>query len=347
MALFNRKKGDAPASDAPAAATPPADNGAFDFDAISRDLDAQGGASSFDSLLAGPATTSTGTNASSTRTADSAFDFPENDPLGLGEPPANPPGLTTTKGTGVPGMVTPGATSPDAVINAPLAPSPTPASGVAPSQTAPDVTPPIVPPTGRATRLKGKKSLPIVPLLGALGMLAVAGGGAMFLLNSNKEATDSTPPASVPPRVARNPSPATPATTPAAPVAGLRSASPGIAPAVAPAKPATGAPSPGTSNVAVSVGQNPVAPVRPTTAPVRPSTSPVRPATAPASTVRGPSATAGLDPALASKLKALWQVGKEAKARKDFAGARKAWQEALRLRPEHPGFQDSINKLPR
>jgi hypothetical protein len=54
-----------------------------------------------------------------------------------------------------------------------------------------------------------------------------------------------------------------------------------------------------------------------------------------------------LTPAVAQQLKALWNQGAAAKHRGDYAGARRAWQQILRLRPGHPGIQEAINKLPR
>ncbi len=316
MALFNRKKEDAPAPAASEAQAKSPTNEAFDFNAISRDLDAQGGASSFDSLLSQPATQAQTTR---TKDTDSAFDFPENDPLGLSSPPVNPPPHPTTVVAS--GVVTP---TPDTVINAPMTPPPMPATGVAPAETAPVG----VVPKG-VTRLKGRKSSPLIPILGALGLLAVAGGGAMFFLNSSKEAPEPevTTPVVTRPRVAQNPAPTgsaqlVPSTESAPPATGLRSASPGIAPAPLPVQPVQGA-----VRAPVRAPQNPAQPTR-------------------VASASAPSATGSLDPAKASRLKALWKVGADAKHRNDFAGARKAWQQALQLVPGHPGFQESINKLP-
>ncbi|RYG57022.1 hypothetical protein EON80_28720, partial [bacterium] len=200
MGLFNRNKGDASAPSTLGAATPPADSGTFDFDAISRDLDAQNGASSFDSLLAAPV------NNAQQVPEGSTLDFPENDPLGLSTPASNVP----------PPATTPLATSPEAVINAPLNAS-TPTTGVAPVEHSPRVTPTI------ATEVpKAKKQLPLVPLLGALGLLAIAGGGAMFLLNSNQEPEPTappTPPAMVDDRPISPGSPIVPPTRAVAPIA--------------------------------------------------------------------------------------------------------------------------------
>ncbi|RYX85281.1 hypothetical protein EON83_06710 [bacterium] len=310
MGLFNRTKGDAPAPSTLGEVTPPADSNNFDFDAISRDLDAQNGASSFDSLLAAPVSPEQRKLAT-----ESAGDFPENDHLGLLPPP-------TTAATPISL-----ASSPEAVINAPINPPASPTTGVAPT---PTVARPLSPSVT-------KKPLPLVPLLGVLGVLAVVGGGAMFLLSSNNQEVEPVAP---PPRVATNPgappAPVNPVAPPTAGVpvmppqrdaplppntadTGMRSASPGIAPKPGPKIP-VGAVK-GSSNVSIVVGQRP--------------------------TNNAPSATADIDPALASKLKALWRAGADAKHRRDFQAARTAWGEALRLRPGHPGFQDSINKLPR
>jgi len=83
---------------------------------------------------------------------------------------------------------------------------------------------------------------------------------------------------------------------------------------------ATGCGSNGTS------GQNPVATNQ---RPTRPLQSPT------------------LSPDKRAKLKALWNQGATAKQRGDFKGARRAWQAALNLVPDHPGFQQAIDKLPR
>lgn len=45
------------------------------------------------------------------------------------------------------------------------------------------------------------------------------------------------------------------------------------------------------------------------------------------------------------QLKRLWNQGKTAKHRGDYAGAKRAWQQALKLCPGHPGFAPSIQKL--
>lgn len=56
-----------------------------------------------------------------------------------------------------------------------------------------------------------------------------------------------------------------------------------------------------------------------------------------------PSGT--LTPQLKAQLKALWEQGARAKQNGDSAGARRAWQQILKLRPGHPGIQEAIDKL--
>lgn len=337
MALFNRKKADAPAPTnpsvgiSPKATTPAVNSDAFDFDAISRDLDAQNGASSFDSLLAGPATPAQTnvTTTTTTTTEPSAFDFPETDAPGLSAPPTSPRPLIVPPTTSVPVV-----SSPDTFINAPISPPASPLAGVAPVDTAPLNTPPPTQAPASVTRLKGKKKTPLIPILGALGLLAVAGGIGTFLLNSNKGTTDSEAPV-IPlrPRIAR-PAPPVDASAPASPATaevpttGLRSASPGIAPPALPKTPIESAPPQTAATAPVRVAQNPATP----------------PQNAAPGALKGAT---GMDANVAGQLKVLWKKGADAKHRKDFAGARQAWQEALRLSPNHPGFQDSINKLPR
>lgn len=45
------------------------------------------------------------------------------------------------------------------------------------------------------------------------------------------------------------------------------------------------------------------------------------------------------------KLKKLWDEGAEAKHDADFVRARARWQEILRLKPNHPGIQEALQKL--
>lgn len=298
MALFGKKTDDAPA--APTSGTTgnaPADN-TFDFDAITRDLDAQNGPSSFDALLSQPVSPA---NAQNAAPPTSAFDTLDNDPLGLSASP-NPP-----VNSAVP------VASPDSVLNAPLSPATaTPTTGVAPTGNAPA---PDVAPLSPAP--KAKKSLPLIPVLGVLGLVAVAIGAQMFMVNSAPPTPD---PAASPPggrpvgESAPTVSPANTATNSAASSSSVSSApprSPGIAPpGVVPSR---------APDVAIRV---PVV-------------------------QKAPSATAGLDPGLAQRLKAYWKQGADAKRRGDYAAARQAWQAALQLRPQHPGFQDAIDKLPR
>lgn len=358
MALFGKKKSEAPAP--PAATTAPAStvDNAFDFDAISRDLDAQNGASSFDALLSQPAkpgaapvnAAPTSVNAAPTpapAAMESVFDLPADDPFQMTPPPAPVRAQVQT----IPVVPEPEPGAPHTTITtggadlhmaAPLAPAPIEHEPLSPVVV--DTTPatPVQAPTGRVRPLvKPKKSLPLVPLLGGLGLLAVLGGGAMFLSNSQQPLDTPAPPSR--PRIATAPVAAPPqtpavgtvppvATAPRAPVADApRSGFPGVAPPVVVAQP-TLAPPPATSHP-VSTAQNPA---------VRPANGGIFGASA-----KGPSATAGLDVGLASRLKALWQAGADAKHRHNYKEARASWEEALRLRPGHPGFGEALAQLPR
>lgn len=353
MALFGKKKGEAPTSSSTAPASSSADAGAFDFDAISRDLDAQNGASSFDSLLAQPTGSApantppvSGTSAPVSGTSSSAFDLQDDDPFAIGAP-AQPATHLQAQVTPVVSLVpqaAPVAPLPQTVVSAPL--------GSSPVETLPP-SPPVEVPVRPA-----RKSLPLVPLLGGLGLLAVLGGGAMFLLNSQKEPVDNQAPP--PPRLAQRPpvaqrlpvappagarpvtvrsatTPGTPALRPSsaeAPTsAALRSASPGIAPPVPATRPRPG----GLPSGRLATGGSQI--------PVRVAQGAASALSAPA--IKGPSATQGLDVGLASRLKALWQAGADAKHRGDSKDARASWEEALRLHPGHPGFAQALAKLPR
>ena len=381
MALFGKKKSEAPtASTAPASSV----DSAFDFDAISRDLDAQNGASSFDALLSQPAKpsdTPAGTAPAGTAPpsvvptptltpTDPVFDLVEPDPFQMtlptapvraqvhtvpvvsDVPPAFPTAPVAPQGTVVTAQAEPVqhlgapiAPPPTAVVNEPLSPAPVVVD-------TPPATPVQVPSGHVHPVIKPKKSLPIVPLLGGLGLLAVLGGGAMFLRNSQQEPLD-TPAPVVRPHAAQAPAVA-PSTTPrlatpsetsrsltaprpqatgiaAAPA--LRSGSPGIAPPIAATAPASASRPKGTSQIPVRVAQNPNAP--------RAQGGIL------GSSIKAPSATTGLDVGLASRLKALWQAGADAKHRHNYKEARASWEEALRLRPGHPGFAEAIAKLPR
>lgn len=66
----------------------------------------------------------------------------------------------------------------------------------------------------------------------------------------------------------------------------------------------------------------------------------------PGTTVQIVQPTQPLTPDLMAQLKTLWSQGAAAKHRGDNAGARRAWQQMLQLRPGHPGIQEAIDKLP-
>lgn len=66
-----------------------------------------------------------------------------------------------------------------------------------------------------------------------------------------------------------------------------------------------------------------------------------RGATPRGATLRGATASANK-----AKLKALWNKGAALKRRGDFAGARRVWQQGLKIEPGNRGFQQSIARLP-
>lgn len=357
MALFGKKKSETSAPPPATTASPSTVDNAFDFDAISRDLDAQNGASSFDTLLSQPAQPSAApvnvAPTSAPAATESVFDLPADDPFQMTPPPVSvraqvhtvPIAPETVPVAPQVTVVTHGV-EPDFHAAAPIAPAPISVQSE-PLSSAPvvvEATPaiPVQVPTGRVRPvLKPKKSLPIIPLLGGLGVLAVLGGGAMFLRNSQQEPLDTPPPA---PRPRRAPPVAAPpqtpriataprvAVAPVAPAEAPRSGSPGVAPPVVAPQPAT-APRSNAASRPVRIARNPTAPRANGGIFGEPA--------------KGPSATAGLDSGLALHLKALWQAGADAKHRHNYKEARDSWQEALRLRPGHPGFAEAIAKLPR
>ena len=157
-----------------------------------------------------------------------------------------------------------------------------------------------------------RKSPSLLPLLGAAGLLAALGvvGWLVFGGASRPETTA--------PVIASSP----PLQTPAIGVA----PSTGAAPATTGALSAPGAPS-GAVNPGLAVDGVPIAPG--------------------AVVVTGGLApTVPLTPALQSQLKALWKQGAAAKRARNIAGARAAWTKMLQLRPNHPGVQSAIDKLP-
>lgn len=82
-----------------------------------------------------------------------------------------------------------------------------------------------------------------------------------------------------------------------------------------------------------------------------PAANPAAPAAAqpPAPSVAKPPAPAAGEssPEVMAKLKALWKKGADAKHNKDYAGARAAWQEMLKLKPDNPAVKEAIEKLPK
>jgi len=63
----------------------------------------------------------------------------------------------------------------------------------------------------------------------------------------------------------------------------------------------------------------------------------------------GTAVSPGIAPASdkRSQLRAIWKRGAAAKKRGDFAGARRFWNQGLKIQPDNIGFQESIAKLPK
>jgi len=305
MALFGKKKGDAPINNQESA-TPKTENGAFDFDSIARDLEAENGPSAFDDLLSKPANVDpfdVSQNSLPEEIGGSAFDFPES----FDEEDESTSGRTVISsssndlddfddifgGSSASNAVPSSDSFPDLPLNnTPSTPAATPSTAtVVSEQPAP----------------KAKKPFPLIPALAAVAVLVIGGGAAVFFSSQTPE-EEPVPIVSTVPAPPKKPEPAD-SVKPDAP------------------KPAVKPP----------VEKAPVAP------PVENEPAPTPPAK-PAPPA--PSATID-DPELAARLKNLWEQGKDAKKRGDYASARQFWQQALILKPNHPGFQESIDKLPK
>lgn len=159
-----------------------------------------------------------------------------------------------------------------------------------------------------------KKKLPLVPILGALATLALAGGAASYFSRQS-----APPPTEFVVGTSRRPASETaPTSAPLLDSSGLPARPQMIMPGQA-ARPAQPAPRPAAARVAA-----------PGTA--RMDTNPVNP---------------GIAPALQnlSQLKALWKRGADAKHRGDLAAARRYWTQGLKLEPNNIGFKESIAKL--
>lgn len=304
-----------------------ADTGeAFDFDAVARDLGASDGPSPFDELLA---------NSAQSQAENSAFDSPDGAPFedkadetptfatSEFETPAARPDVPDENlefdtifddGDAVQTPELPFA-APAGIDIEPVVP---PAESLAEAQlhTPPMLTSDIV--AGVNGAGAPKKALPLVPLLGAGAvLLALAGAGWWTFGRPAPE------PEEAPVVVSRKPKPVTASNPP------LR----------APANPA---PDAATSNAMETDLKTPVlVPAMGNAA--SPGVPPAKGAAPPPKIA--PRAVI-VPPARKAQLKALWKKGADAKHRGDNAGARKAWQQALKLQPGHPGFQDAIDKLP-
>ena len=178
-----------------------------------------------------------------------------------------------------------------------------------------------------------RRSAPLLPLLGAAGLLVALGVVGYLVFGG------ASRPETAAPVVASSPPLQAPAT--------------GIVPSTGVA-PATGALVPGDAamgNAATSLGATGRAVTGALSAPGAPSGAvnpglavdgvPIAPG---AVVVTGTAST--VPPALQRQLEALWKQGAAAKRARNFAGARAAWTKILQLRPNHPGIQEAIDKLP-
>ena len=294
----------------------------IDFDAIADELDNDNG----ESMIGTPLVDDTATAATAPDDFGSTADF------GAGATALDADedlDFDSVFDDGSPDAIAPDAIAPDAIPQAeenPFGAAPVaeaPASGgiaIEPVSDAPPLTytPPLL--TADAVATAGvpatRKSFPLPLLLGALGLL-VALGAVGYLVTRG----DSTP--ATPPVIATNPSLTTPATSPATAIV------PATATGISPSTGISPATSPAVSGLGASVDGVPIAPGAFRSG-------------APA--LSGPRST--VPPALLKQLKDLWKQGAAAKQRGDIAGARAAWTKMLQLRPNHPGVQSAINKLP-
>ena len=355
----------------------------FDFDAIARDLDATDGPSAFDDLMSKPAQTASADDGGDSGVADvvaeadlgdasSAFDFPmESEDTTV---PAAPNALdddffapTPTEAQVAPDAFATAPSSDDGVdLDTMFGTDAAPAASVAPTYDtpfddastapfadenaggAPDIEP-VVPlampqnsgalvntPPMLTTDIVGgssgvaapRKSLPLLPLLGAGALLLALLGTGWWVFGRPTEPNDAATP--VPTTIARNPETVSANSTGIAP-AGVNSARPTPITVPASGDAALGIPPQTLPDNRAPGGTVAVRPVPPTR--VLPT---------------GAEPDAGaVPPQIMIKLKRLWKQGAAAKKRRDYAGARRSWQEMLRVRPGHPGVQEAIDKLPR
>ena len=177
-----------------------------------------------------------------------------------------------------------------------------------------------------------RRSSPLLPLLGVVALLAALGGVGWLVFGG------ASRPETAAPIVAASPS----LQSPGGAIVPGGNAPNGVA--IGSSVPAPGAPS-GAVNQGIAVDGVPIAPgVIVAQAPIG--------ALAPRGslTPRGAAtiavATSSVPPALAKQLAALWKKGADAKHAGNIAGARAAWTQMLRLRPNHPGVQEALDKLP-
>ena len=183
-----------------------------------------------------------------------------------------------------------------------------------------------------------RRALPLLPLLGAAGLLVALGVVGWTVLGQSK------PEETAAPVVVTKPAP------PAGTTAAVTTAAGTTATAT------TGAMTPVTTAGVISAPGGPAGAVNPGIAvdgiPIAPGPI-VQTATLGSGTLGGalvrpqaPQTGGSSSPALEKRLKDLWNKGAAAKRARNFAGARASWYEILRLDPGHKGIQSAIDKLP-
>ncbi len=342
MALFGKKKSaETPApqlnpeddiqvmgGDADETGMDEADSGqVIDFDAIAHDLNAHDDDSTMDEFLGRNSVADVEAShvAAGATNLDDEIDFDTNFDAGT---PVIP--VTTVVTEASPFDETPDfGNAPDIepivqVVQAPEAPTHAPPM----TYTAPILTSDLA---ANGSTVAMKKSLPLPMLLGAAGLLAALGVVGYLVFGGAAKPEEPAPIA-----VAVNPPLQATADTP-----GVTSPD-GVAPSGA--VPAPGEPS-GAVNQGIAVDGVAIAPgVVVRQAPIGSGAPGTALGTAPATGTSG--AGSNLTPAVKAQLKALWNKGAEAKHSGDFAGARAAWTQMQKLRPNNADVQAAIDKLP-
>ena len=166
-----------------------------------------------------------------------------------------------------------------------------------------------------------RRSLPLLPLLGAAGLLLALGAVGYWVFAPKADPVDEAAPVT---NVVATNAMAPGATTTGAMTPGVTT--PG-------ALTARAVPAPGASGNAVNQG-------------IAVDGVPIAPGVVFAPAALGAPSSMAPSPAMMAQLKALWKKGAAAKQAKNYAGARAAWTQMQRLRPNNADVQSAIDKLP-